>query len=252
MPDVLEQLAAPVEVKRGLASLRDELAAAAGANLAGLILYGGLARGRYYPGRSDVNLVVLLRNTSVSTLRAIAPPLQSAWRALRVEPMLLAPEEVQRVAAAFGPKFLDIKKHHVVLYGENPFAQLDVPIEHVRLRIVQELRNIELRLRRRFLAVANHAAEQTDVLAGIARPLAVELSALLSLAGKEVPAEDRTDAVLDAAAAAFELDRQALCQLAAVRQNQLQAGDASALYDRVLQAIAGAITAAERMKDPGR
>ncbi len=66
---MLDQLpGAPAAIARAIERLKDELARAAGENLAGLILYGGLARGRYRPGKSDVNVVVLLHDASPSAL----------------------------------------------------------------------------------------------------------------------------------------------------------------------------------------
>ena len=41
-----EELNAPLEIRAAIARFRDELLSAADANLAGLVLYGGLARGR--------------------------------------------------------------------------------------------------------------------------------------------------------------------------------------------------------------
>jgi predicted nucleotidyltransferase len=252
MTDDLEKLGIPNRVAAALGKLRDDLKEAGGINLLGIILYGGLARGRYNPARSDINIVVLLRDVSVDTLRAVAPTLISAWRALRVEPLLLTPEEIGSVAAAFPTKFLDIKKHHVVLAGEDPFIALEVPREHVRLRIEQELRNLGLRLRRRFLAIAENPGEQARALAEAARPLALELAALLSFAGKEVPAEDRTAAILESAATAFGLDREALGQLAALRQLPQILVDALALFGRILPTITRAAEVVAKMKEPPR
>src|SRR5581483_2404326 len=113
-----EGLGLPTDVSAALRRLSEELGRAAGGNLKGLLLYGGVARGRYRPGRSDINLVVLLADMSVAALQAIAPALRAAWRAARVEPILLKPEEVPATTAAFATKFLDIKEHHIVLAGE--------------------------------------------------------------------------------------------------------------------------------------
>src|SRR5262245_60889076 len=93
--------AVPANVAAALKRMRDDLASAAGANLAGLILYGGLARGRYRAGKSDVNVIVLLHDVSAGALAAVAPALRAAWRAAAVEPMVLTPSEVPAVAVAF-------------------------------------------------------------------------------------------------------------------------------------------------------
>jgi hypothetical protein len=250
MPDVLSN--APPAVTAALDRLRDELTRTAGANLVGLILYGGLARGRYRPGKSDVNVVVLLRDASASVLVAIAPVLRAARRSADVVPMILTPAEVAPTAMVFPIKFLDIKDHHVVLHGEDPFAALDVPRAQVSWRIVQELRNLTLRLRGRFVAALGEPGRQAAILAGIARPLAIELQALLRLAGREVAGEDRTTTVFRTAAEVFAADGDALARLAALRQGEPRPDDLAALFDRVLAVLGQLTDHAERLKEVPR
>jgi hypothetical protein len=123
MPNAaLQALNLPGNISTALDRLCTELSRAAGNNLAGVVLYGGLARGRYRPGQSDVNVVVLLREASGAALSAINPPLKAAWRAIRVEPFIMTPTEVPSAAAVFSTRFLDIKTHHVLLTGEDPFG----------------------------------------------------------------------------------------------------------------------------------
>src|SRR5258708_26597152 len=112
---------APPAIAAALGQLKNELVRAAGKNLAGLILYGGLARGRFRPGKSDINVVVLLHDASAAGLAAIAPALRTARRAADVSPLILTPAEVQPAAVVFPTKFLDIKNYHVVLHGSDPF-----------------------------------------------------------------------------------------------------------------------------------
>jgi predicted nucleotidyltransferase len=240
----------PAELLPKLQAVRADLLARAGPNLIALILYGGLARGRYRPGRSDVNLLLLLQDTSSQALDAIAPALQTAWRTAQVEPLLLGRDELESCAAAFPVKFLDIKDHHILLHGSDPFTNLIVSREHIRLRIEQQLRNLCLRLRRRYIAFAKSPAGLVNVLAEVARSLALALAALLKLAGREVPEEDRTAAIFSAAASAFELDHEALAQLAAIRDTTSTTVDAPALYGRVLATVVQAAALAARMKDP--
>jgi hypothetical protein len=226
--------AAPPAITAALQRLQQELTRAAGANFAGLVLYGGLARGRYRAGQSDVNVVVLLREVSASALAAVAPALRTARRAAAVEPMILTPGEVPAAAMAFPTKFLDIKEHHIVLAGEDPFAALEVPRDALRWRVAQQLRNLTLRLRRRYLTSVDDRQAQAAALVGVARPLALETAALLRLAGQPVPAEDRTATIFEAAAGAFDLDREALARLAALRQQPEAPEDVSALFGKVL------------------
>jgi hypothetical protein len=250
MPEQLVGI--PAAITEALNRLKEELARAAGQNLAGIILYGGLARGRYRPGKSDINVLVLLHDVSANAMTVIAPALQAAWRSAAVEPMLLTPAEVPRVANTFPIKFLDIKKYHVVLAGTDPLSDLDVPREHVRLRIEQEFSNLLLRLRTGYIRAGSDRTILARRLTRAARPFALELAALLQLAGKEVPAEDRSAAIYEAAASALGLDREPLARLAALRQDPRPSSDIHDLYRGVLEALTRARDIAAQMKEAPR
>jgi hypothetical protein len=240
VPGSLERIDAPVEIRARISELSDDLVRAAGANLRGLILYGGLARGRYRPGKSDINLVVLLKDASAESLAAIAPALRAAWRAVRVEPFIIKASEAQRLAETFPTKLLDIQTHHIVLMGENPFSSIDVSRKLIRLRIEQSLTNLALRLRRRYISIFDDRRSLASTLAEQAVPLKVEFAALLQLAGKDEPSESTSAAVLEAAAVEFDLDREALLIMAALRRDGNPPEDLPALYNRVLATIARA------------
>ena len=227
---------APEDVALALETLARDLAAQAAGNLAGLVLYGGLARGRYRPGRSDVNVVVLLKRLDAASLKAIAPALRDARRAAGVDAMLMTPGEVPFAALDFPTKFLDIQRHHVVLHGIDPFTPLQVPRAVVQKRIAQSLRNLLLRLRHRYLILCDEPDGLHRALADVARPLAIEMAALLQLDGLVLPDEDRTAALYGLAAQAFDLDAAALADLAALRDGTREV-DAHAVFERLLDLL---------------
>lgn len=240
----------PPVVTAALERLKKDLESLAGDNLKGLILYGGCARGRFTPGLSDVNVCILLRDAGAEAVAKIAPVLHAAFRSIRLEPFLLTPAEVARAADVFPTKLLDIRDHHVVLMGEDPFAGLSVDREHIRLRVEQELRNFAFRLRRRLIAIRDDPDALARALGEIASPLAVELLALLRLAKKPAPgpAEETTETILAAAAKAFDLDSEALAKLPLLRRSDGDEGTA-AIYGRVLAAISRAADVADELEE---
>lgn len=240
--------AVPASISAALKQLQMDLQAAAGQNLTGLILFGGLARGRYRPGKSDVNVVVVLREASPTVLVAIAPALKKAWRAAAVEPLVLTSDEAVRAAEVFPTKFLDIKSHHVVLFGENPFVGIEVSREHVRLRIEQELRNMLLRFRRRFLATIDDPTMLARALTDVVRPLALELAALLQLVGKPVPADDRSGPIFEAAAVEFGWNRELLAAMAALRHDSKTPDNIGQLSREALELLPRIVDLVDRMK----
>ena len=134
-----------------------------------------------------------------------------------------------------------------MLAGTDSFAHLDVPREAIRRRVAQQLRNMALRLRRRYLAIVDDRQAQAATLAGTARPLALEAAAFLRLAGRPVPEEDRTAAIFAAAAPAFDLNPEALARLAELRQQPTAVEDVSTLFAQVLEIVTRLADRAEQL-----
>lgn len=244
----IQGLQAPVAVATALGHVVGELRAAAGANLVALVLYGGLARGRHRGPRSNVDLAVVLEDAGPERIAEIAPVLLAAWRAAHVDAWILARDEIPRVAEVFPTKLLDIREHHLVLDGEDVFAGLELDRRLLRLRVEQELTNLSLRLRRSLVTLAADPASIAALLATTARPLAIQLTALLRLAGRTVPEEDRSAAIFAVAAGAFGLDAEALEALANVRQGTHGVDDVAALLGRVQVAATKAAEAARAVE----
>lgn len=242
--DSVNPLHAPVAVATALGHLTEELRTAASDNLVALVLYGGLARGRHRGPRSDVDLAVVLDDASPDRVTEIAPVLMAAWRAARVEPWILGRAEIPRLAEVFPTKLLDIREHHLLLHGEDVFAGVEIDRRLLRLRVEQELTNLSLRMRRNLVGLAADPASMAAYLAGVARPLAIQLGALLRVAGRALPAEDRSAAIFAVAADAFELDGEALAALADLRQGEGDVDDVAALLGRVQASATRAAEAA--------
>ena len=177
----------------------------------GLVLYGSLARGEYRAAESDVNLVVSLERGSAEALSALREPLRAAWRAVRVEPFLVRATEVVRLADVFPLKILDIHQHHVVLTGEDPFAEVRVMPADVRTRTEQQLRNHLLRLRRHYVFSGNNPVALAPAVYRSTKTLRHELGGLLQLRGEAVGW--RVASVLPAAARVLGLDGGTLTRL---------------------------------------
>lgn len=240
--ETLERLSLPDTVKQSLAHLVEDLKRVAGDNLAGVVVYGGVARGSYTEGKSDINLIILLKDAAGPRLDALSPVLKSAWRNIGIDTMILTPGEVKTSADAFPVKFLHIKEFHLVLFGEDYFSSIEVDPEHLRLRLEQELRNLSLRLRKRYIAAASDGIMVARILSEAAAPLAVLLRALLRLSGNAEPQDNSTACAFAAASSAFDLDSEALAMAAAMRHDSKCAIPAKELYARFMQSVDRAVS----------
>jgi len=237
----------PQDVAATLDNLTSELRAVPGDNLLGLILFGGLARGRYNPGTSDINIVVYIREVSARALDGLATPLHEAWTTKRVDPLIIARGELPRLSIAFPTKILDIQRHHVLLFGEDPFEGIIVSREHIRAHAEQELRNLSLRLRRRFVSIHDDGAALAMAATDAAVALAVNLRALLFLRGVVSDEFQPTLAIYKLAAETFGLDVEPLEVLKNAHRNADAAPLTVPQFDRLLATVAKASDFAAEM-----
>ncbi len=112
-----------------------------------ILVYGSAARGEFLSGYSNVNLLIMLERITQPVLWEWSR-FQKRWAAENiVAPLFLTQEELQRSADAFPLELLDIKAHHVLLEGRDPFPGLRVTTAHVFFQCEQELRGNLLRVR---------------------------------------------------------------------------------------------------------
>lgn len=198
----------PPKTKSKLEELRDALVGALGDDLQALVLYGSAVRGGFHEGRSDVDLLVILRHDERPILEKIGGALLLARTSARIESMLLRGDELQRAADVFPLLYDDVRSRHVLLHGTDPFAGLEISDVHRRLRIEQELRDARIRLR----LVLSEAPLLPRLLNGaVARKvkqLRSPLHALLRLRGRTV--DDGVEAVMKDACSLYEVDAKVL------------------------------------------
>lgn len=146
--DALERLPRKIkqELKRFCLAIKESL----GNELLGLILYGSALRDDYLPGHSDVNLLVLVRELDVSLLKKVAPLVERANAKALIEPLFLTPEYIKSSLDAFPVEYLNIKREHILLYGEDPFQELDIDLEDLRIQVEREWKLNYIRLQQAY------------------------------------------------------------------------------------------------------
>lgn len=234
----LEKLPAPV--RRRLDELKQSLAAALGEDLSCLLIYGSAARGQYREGQSDIDLMVVLKEATRDKLAAIANPLQLARYAARIETMILTAAEIPRAADVFPLLYDDIRRSHVLLAGTDPFSALTISDRHRRLRIEQELREAQIRLRRGVVDAQGARESLAGAVFRKTRQIRGSLRALLSLRGHDVG--DDLDAVLAKAAEIYGVD-------VAPLRNVHEAPEPA--HDALAKLLAAAVSDVDRMEEGG-
>jgi len=99
-----------------------------GSDLVSAVLYGSAAEGKLQT-TSDVNLVLVLSSFERNKADPLRAPLRIAQAAIQLRPMFLLKDEISAATRSFAPKFADILRRRVILFGEDPFAAISIPRE---------------------------------------------------------------------------------------------------------------------------
>lgn len=201
----------PAPIRQRLEQLAHTLQVQLGPKLVSLLVFGSAARGGYEEGRSDVDLVLVLKDSAPEVLLAIANTLTVARTALRFETVILKEDEIARAADVFPLFYDDIRSCHLLLAGKDVFANLPISDAHRRVRIEQELRECQIRMRR--VVVDSMGAPQA--LAGAierkVKQIRSPMHALLHLR-KTPPLDDKLETVLAKARDEWMVDIKYLSQ----------------------------------------
>lgn len=198
----------PPSVRDRVAEWTRSLEAELGDDLVAIVLTGGVARGDYRPGESDVNAIVIVRDVSFDELDAISSAMQAARYGARLEATILTESELAGASDAFPLLYDEIKRWHVVIAGTFAASGIVVHDTHRRFRIEQELREAQIGLRR----VVTDALGAHEAIGGAVgrkvRQVRRPLHALLGLKG--ITCGEELASVLASASATYGVDVSAL------------------------------------------
>ena len=186
---------------KAIQELTSSLQQALGGDLVTLMLYGSVARGTQVPGRSDHNLLLVLRQASADTLHRAAPALGAWARAGHPPPLIQSEADWRRSADVFPLELEDIREAHRVLAGSDATQGLATTREHQRHELEREARGKLIRLRAEYAVASLDGAALAELLARATGTFLVLFRGALRLKGGALPA-DPGELVLAAGAAA--------------------------------------------------
>jgi len=233
MQEKLEQLVRQVE-------------GAAGERLKSVALYGSAVAGDYHPKHSDLNVLCVFDQLTPEVLERLS--LVVAWweRQGHRGPLVFTLEELRRGADTFVIELVDIKASRRILWGEDVFAALDLPMHFHRLAIERELRTSLVRLRQRYLSGSHKPQALSEVMARSVSTFALLFRhALLALGDERPPTKRET---IERAARRLGFDPAPFYVLLELREGRRHERelDQKKLFWTYLQAIERAVEEVDR------
>ncbi len=171
-----------------LESLAAGLERILGQDLVSLVLYGSAARGDFSPGRSDVNLLLILADASPARLRPIGPAVHAWVKAGHPPPLIFSREGWRASSDVFPIEIEDMRQAHRVLRGGDPFVSLETAPADLRQELEREVLGKLLQLRAEYVASGPHPKALGALLVDSAATFFVLFRAVLRLKGTVPPA----------------------------------------------------------------
>jgi predicted nucleotidyltransferase len=140
-----------MEAEKQITDFVERLKQAAGTNLECVTLFGSAASGEFHADYSDINILCIVRVLSASVLATLAPAI-NAWTRIKFPaPLIFSHTELERSADVFAIEMLDIRQRHRILFGEDIFTAMNVPMNLHRIQLEHSLRTKLLTLRQSYV-----------------------------------------------------------------------------------------------------
>jgi predicted nucleotidyltransferase len=221
------------EDKAAVKAFCENLRDAPNIELKSITLYGSATRRDYIPGKSDINLLVVVERIDVSILKNVLDPVARSRR-FGIAPFFITEMDLRSSADVFPVKFLAIREAYHVLLGSDILRNLEIRREHLRLRCEQEIKNLLLRLRRHY--IMGGGQRLTEMMSQMIVSFTETLRAVLSFTQEDLPSRGK---VVDAAAKTFGFDAEILYKVRNLRTRDvsLTRKEAEQLYDKFMATV---------------
>lgn len=195
--EILAKIASlPQKSKDVVGQFTKKLIDGLGDNLVSIILFGSAAEGEFIEGKSDINLlIVLLRARAIDLNIIMDVGRKFIGKGLAI-PLIFEKDHVSTSLDTFPIEFSDMKRRHIVLFGEDPLEKAVIERKNLRYQCERELKSMLVNLRRGFLQTDGKGGNIQSVLENSLSSLLAACKGLLWLAGKTPPNE--TAAILSA------------------------------------------------------
>lgn len=217
-----------------------------GDDLVCLVLYGSAASDEFVPGRSDLNMAIVLERLTFKHLKALHTFLPKWHKLGAATPLLLDRQFLDQARDVFPMEFHDIKTRHRVLYGEEVFATLAIEPRHLRYQAEHEARSKLLRLRALYAEVGAKRKRLETLMLDSAKTFVIIMRNLIRLQAAEN--HIGTLQIIDQFEARFGVELPTVRHLARVRQRmERRRSDAEETFAAYLREIEKLVDVVDRI-----
>lgn len=230
----VEQL--PASAQHLLQVYSGRVGTALGSDLDSCYLYGSAVRGEYLTGRSNLNMLLIVRELNGERLRALAGVL-ATWKKEQVFTLVLAEQEFAQWAAQFPVEFSELADYRVLLAGRDTFPVRRPDSAAVAAAVLRGAHETLIRARQRYLE-GSASTECATILMALSIT-AVGAFARTLLRMWDLPPQASTEASLQGMCERMGLDPAPLLEGWAIRCGRLGPGqlEIPRMFDRYVACL---------------
>jgi len=191
-------------IRSNVTAFCDKLTAVLGSNLRAISVYGSATGPDFVPGKSDVNIVVVVEKIDAEVLTSLFATVKWGKKKRITAPLLLTPTYIESSLDVFPIEFMEIRESQALLAGDDHFGSLEVKPLETRLECESQLKASALRTRQAYLEIGMTSKGAESVLRTSVTSLIPVLRAMLRIKGE--PASRRNLDVVKAVGRVFKMD----------------------------------------------
>lgn len=182
----MEKLNLPEKIKKTLQDFMQRLKNIYGDDLISVILYGSVSSGEFIARHSNINLLVVLNDTSIPHLNKIRDIINKIkFRILNT--IFLTEDYIKTSCDVFPIEFLDMKENYLVLEGKDVLKDLAIETKNLRFQCEQELKVKLINLKKLYLTIGRDKIILQNLLFKSFTSMLHILRNVLRLKGQTVP-----------------------------------------------------------------
>ena len=213
----MEQLKIADQYKNILRSFNQDLKDIYHEELLSLILYGSAVSGEFVDKHSNLNLLVVLKNTD---LEAIKKASKLIHKFKMINTLFLTEDYITNSTDIFPVEFLDMQENYFLLYGKDVLRDIKIDMRNLRFQCEQELKAKLLKLRQAYLLLNNNLPKLRSLLFISFTSILHILRNVLRIKGRKPPYLKHE--VLKELASQFEIDMLVWERLLAAKNKEIR------------------------------
>jgi predicted nucleotidyltransferase len=152
--------------------------------LISLILYGSAVSGEFIEKYSNLNVLVVLKNTDLDNLKKASGIIN---KFKMINPLFLTENYINSSTDIFPIEFIDMQENYLVLYGKDILKEINIDVKNLRFQCEHELKAKLIHLRQAYLKINNDKVALRNLLFRSFTSILHILRNVLRLEGKKPP-----------------------------------------------------------------